>query len=234
MSTRVYHKPTPPLQPTVSNDALDTLHAALAPALTDLPRLPRQERSRKKRDELLNAAAQVFAERGYSATTTDAIADVAGVSIGTLYNYFRNKRQILLALIVTRCDDIFERLRLAQLDLSSGNARARIRAAVAAALRESEQSGLRRVWQVLMSAEPELLPYQVAIRDYARQHLVEQLRQAQRRGGTWDRLDIEVMAAAILALIDALSARPLHHVGEERVIDGVTDMILHAVYCSPT
>ena len=234
MSTRIYHKPTPPPQPTVQKDMLEPLRAVLAPALIDLPRLPRQERSRKKRDRLLNAAAQVFAERGYGATTADAIADMAGVSIGTFYNYFRNKRQILLALIVARCDDIFERLRLAQLDLSRGNARARIRAAVAAALRESEQSGLRRVWQVLMSAEPDLIAYQGAVRDYAHQHLIEQLRQAQRRGGTWDRLDVEVTALAILALIDALNARPLRHMSEERVIDGVTDMIVHAIYCSPT
>ena len=234
MSTRIYHKPIPPSQPTVQKDVLDPLRAALAPALVDLPRLPRQERSRKKRDGLLNAAAQVFAEHSYAATTADAIADLAGVSIGTFYNYFRNKRQILLALIVARCDDIFERLRLTQLDLSGGHARARIRTAVAAALREGEQSGLRRVWQVLMSAEPDLLPYQGAIRDYAQRRLAEQLRQAQRRGGTWDHLDVEVMAGVILALIDTLSARPLRHMGEERVIDGVTDMILHAIYCSPT
>jgi AcrR family transcriptional regulator len=42
------------------------------------------------------AAVQVFTEKGYDRTTTDLIAERAGVSVGTLYQYFPNKKAILI------------------------------------------------------------------------------------------------------------------------------------------
>ena len=59
---------------------------------------PVQQRSRSTVDVVLEAAAQVLERDGYAAATTDRIAERAGVSIGTLYQYFPNKDAILLAL----------------------------------------------------------------------------------------------------------------------------------------
>jgi AcrR family transcriptional regulator len=59
---------------------------------------PRQERSQRTVEAILIAAAQVFADQGYAATTTNHIAVRAGVSIGSLYQYFPSKDAILLAL----------------------------------------------------------------------------------------------------------------------------------------
>src|SRR5437867_11382116 len=64
----------------------------------DLPRVPQQARSRRKCDAILAATSRLFAERGYDATTADDIAAAAGVSVGTFYAYFRNKRQAFLML----------------------------------------------------------------------------------------------------------------------------------------
>ena len=58
----------------------------------------RQRRIERRRNEILTAAARVFAERGYSNTTTREIADAADIAEGTLYNYFAGKRDILLAI----------------------------------------------------------------------------------------------------------------------------------------
>jgi AcrR family transcriptional regulator len=51
----------------------------------------------QRRQEILAAAAQVFAVKGYANSTTKEIADAADIAEGTLYNYFGGKRDILLA-----------------------------------------------------------------------------------------------------------------------------------------
>ena len=61
-------------------------------------RTPQQSRSQQRIDLVLDTAAELFAEIGYEAATTNAIADRAGISIGSLYRYFPGKDAILRAL----------------------------------------------------------------------------------------------------------------------------------------
>lgn len=70
-------------------------------------RTPRQERSRHTVECLLAAAAQVFAAEGYANTTTNHIAARAGVSIGSLYQYFPSKDALLLALAERHVEHAF-------------------------------------------------------------------------------------------------------------------------------
>ncbi len=73
----------------------------------NLPRKrPLQARSRATVEALLEAAAQILAARGYERSTTDAVAERAGVSIGTLYQYFQNKESLVAALIRHHIDEI--------------------------------------------------------------------------------------------------------------------------------
>lgn len=60
----------------------------------DATRKPVQRRSREAVSAIKTAAAQVLVERGYPQATTNHIAKRAGVSIGTLYQYFPNKDAI--------------------------------------------------------------------------------------------------------------------------------------------
>ena len=62
-------------------------------------RRPSQERSRESVDVIIEASAQVLQEYGYRGATTNRIAERAGVSVGTLYQYFKNKDEIFDALI---------------------------------------------------------------------------------------------------------------------------------------
>jgi len=68
------------------------------------PRQSRRERRiERRRREIVTAAAQVFAEKGYAHTTTRDLAEAADMAEGTLYNYFESKRDILLAILNEMC-----------------------------------------------------------------------------------------------------------------------------------
>jgi AcrR family transcriptional regulator len=61
-------------------------------------RIPRQTRSADTVATILEAAAQILEAGGLAGFTTNAVAERAGVSIGTLYQYFANKNLVLVAL----------------------------------------------------------------------------------------------------------------------------------------
>jgi AcrR family transcriptional regulator len=65
---------------------------------TEARRQPQQERGEKRVEEILDAAAEVIAEVGVEAATTNAIAERAGSSVGSLYHFFPNKEAIVLGL----------------------------------------------------------------------------------------------------------------------------------------
>jgi AcrR family transcriptional regulator len=54
-------------------------------------RRPTQERAKATRNQILDAAAKLFGERGITDTSTNRIAAAAGVSIGTVYRYFSDR-----------------------------------------------------------------------------------------------------------------------------------------------
>ncbi len=59
---------------------------------------PRQQRSIQMVEAIEQAAAEVFAELGYAGATTNKIAERAGVSVGSLYQYFPDKDSLLAVL----------------------------------------------------------------------------------------------------------------------------------------
>lgn len=63
-------------------------------------RIKRKERiTRTRRKQILRAALSVFSTRGYGESTMADVAAVAGVGVGTLYNYYSNKRDLLISLV---------------------------------------------------------------------------------------------------------------------------------------
>lgn len=66
---------------------------------------PTQERSRQTVSTILSACARIIVREGYFGVTTDKIAKEAGVSIGSLYQFFGNKESVVSAVIV----DLFDK-----------------------------------------------------------------------------------------------------------------------------
>ena len=63
------------------------------------PSSRRERRVAARRTLILEAAARLFAEKGFHRTTTRDIAEGADVSEGTLYNYFENKDEMLMGIM---------------------------------------------------------------------------------------------------------------------------------------
>jgi AcrR family transcriptional regulator len=63
-------------------------------------KLPNQERAKATVTAILDATARILAEDGFEAVNTNRVAEVAGVSVGSLYQYFPNKAALVGAVAV--------------------------------------------------------------------------------------------------------------------------------------
>jgi AcrR family transcriptional regulator len=71
----------------------------------------RQRKKQRTRDQLLDAAQQLFLRQGYARTTVDEITAVVDVSQRTFFRYFANKEQVALTLMADGADDFIDYLR---------------------------------------------------------------------------------------------------------------------------
>jgi AcrR family transcriptional regulator len=97
-------------------------------------RTPRQRRSQRTVDAILFAASHILRGEGERAVTTDRVARAAGVSIGSLYQYFTDKNAIVAELRTRHGDWLAEQTR-------AGIARA----AQAGSLREAARASIERM-----------------------------------------------------------------------------------------
>ncbi len=172
-----------------------------------MPRLTTQARAalvRQRRQQIAQAALEVFSTRGYGEATVREIARRAGVAEGTVYLYFRSKRDLLVA--------AWESLALAgvltplrQAETSPPGSEERLLAAI---LRDQFQVLLRHgsFFRLVMhraDVDPE---FRRRIRARVRQFLVEVTRLLQRgvQRGAVARLNFEVVVRALGALIRGL------------------------------
>lgn len=80
-------------------------------------RPPNPEIRNRREEEILDAAAKLFAHYGYSDMTTQVLADTLGVGKGTIYRYFPTKRALFLAAADRMMRELTARVDLAIADL---------------------------------------------------------------------------------------------------------------------
>lgn len=224
--------------PRRSRSLFERSPGALPPLLDHVvPRLrrhPRQARSRATYEALLAAAERLFIERGYDAVTADQIAAAAGVSTGTFYAYFGDKRDALLLLLAAHIDAVLGIALPTPEEPSSP--RAFIQAAIAAALArglEPRTRRLRRIWFEVARRDPELAAYERLAARWVAARL-EGVLGALAAGGVVRPLpDPEALAWAIWTLVDALTVR-LDLLGEvmpssERLAAAASELVSHAL-----
>jgi AcrR family transcriptional regulator len=80
--------------------------------------MPKQQRSKETVDVILAATARVLVRDGFDRASTNRIADAAGVSIGSLYQYFPSKEALVAALVERHIEHMSEALEAKMVSLA--------------------------------------------------------------------------------------------------------------------
>jgi AcrR family transcriptional regulator len=117
-------------------------------------RTPRQRRSQATHDAIVEAAARVFAEAGLEKSTTSRIAEVAGVSPGSMYQYFPSKDSLITALFEREANEQHRAFLELAAELGTDDVPRLIRAYVDWTLHEFERK--RALYRVLLHEVPKV------------------------------------------------------------------------------
>ena len=196
----------------------------------NLPAAPRQARSREKRAQLLVAALALFGERGYEATAVDTIAQRAEVAIGSFYQHFRTKKQLLLALM----DQLLEGLD--QLDLRPKGAatiRDGLRALLQSAFaRDLAFAGAYRAWREAILLDSSLGPRQKQIELWTRARVTRVFEALLQLPGARRDVNVPVLARLMDRFFWDLLGEATHLATSELepILESVTDLLYHALF----
>jgi AcrR family transcriptional regulator len=94
-----------------------------------------QERSRATVDALVEATARILVKEGFDKASTNRIADVAGVSVGSLYQYFPSKEALVAAVIERHRQEIMQAVRGELAEVSTWPVEKAVRKLVAVAVK---------------------------------------------------------------------------------------------------
>ena len=199
------------------------------------PADPKQARSKQTKEKIVQAAIQLFQERGYEGTTSNEIAAAAGVSVGSFYVYFTDKRQLLLTIFDRLADDMFKNIFeiVKPEHLFDTKLRPTIRSAVANTIEDKQKySGLHRVISELVLKDEEFAARRKAVMNRSISKLEELISLANKAGITWD-IDVEAAAFVVNRVVFDLSQDYVTGSCDfdvDRAIDALSDMILRYLF----
>lgn len=136
-------------------------------------------RAPERRRQLLEVAAERFAERGYRGTTTSELAAAAGVTEPILYRHFRNKLHLFMTLVEEVGEEVIQAWRNALDDLDDPQERLRVILRANPATHSRGRGVYRVIFQAITDAdaEPEILPgiraHIARLHEFVRQELDE-------------------------------------------------------------
>jgi AcrR family transcriptional regulator len=199
------------------------------------PASPKQARSKQTKEKIIQAAIGLFQERGYEKTTSNEIAAAAGVSVGSFYVYFTDKRQLLLTIFDRLADEMFKHAfdSLRPEILFDTELRAGIRQAVANTVEDKQRmSGLHRVICELVLKDAEFADRQKALIERSLSKIREIISLASKAGLTWE-IDVEAATFIVHRVVFDLSQDYVTGAVEfdkERAIDSLSDMIYRFLF----
>jgi AcrR family transcriptional regulator len=168
--------------------------------------MSRKQSQERTRERIVEAAAKVFARRGYHRATVDEIASEAGFTIGALYSNFAGKEDLFLAIadrqVEQRVAEVGAMADAAEGDAPGDQAAARLREFLE---RDPDWPLLFYEFWSLSVRNPELQGELAKRRDAIRDALAETLERVAKRHGFELRFPAPVLATAIAASLNGLA-----------------------------
>lgn len=193
-------------------------------------RRPQQERSRRTRQKILDAAVACFEQRGYERTTTAHIARRAHIAVGTFYGYFNDKRSILLELLDGTVNEIANYV-VHNLDPDAwrrGDPRAGVRHLIGALFHtRTINPGMQRILWERYFTDTEFRAAVQAIEYRVRSAMVE-LFQALKRDGRLRVTDLPTAAFIVYTSIEWTASRLMLGTAGARIepaVEAASDMV---------
>ena len=198
--------------------------------MADSVRVPQQQRSIETRSSILAAARALFSEKGFHGTNSKEIAARAGVSIGSFYSYFKDKKVLFMEVFKAYEHERVMQILRGQHDPRSldapGARHAIVRSIITSILATHDMSpAFKREAMAMCYADPDVEGFHSEIESQIYAQTVEFFRQFK------DRLRVEDLEAAAVVVSNAVEI-VVHHiklfntsVSEERLIEALSDMI---------
>lgn len=192
-------------------------------------RVPQQQRGIETRNRILDAARNLFSAKGFHGTNSKEIAARAGVSIGSFYSYFKNKKVLFMEVFKAyeheRVLQILRGQRLDDID-APGVRRAIVRSMISSilSLHDSSSEFHREAWAMCYT-DPDVEGFHTEIEHQIYDQLTAFFRQFE------DRMRVTDLEAAAVVVSNAVEIVvhqiKLFHtpVSQERLIDALADMI---------
>jgi TetR/AcrR family fatty acid metabolism transcriptional regulator len=158
-----------------------------------------------RRNQIINAAIKVFAEKGFYNAKVADVARAAGVADGTIYLYFKNKDDLLISLFETKMEQILERFRSTLQTILTAREKLRRFIRLHFMLLEEDQN-LAEVFQVELRQSSKFL------KDYHNQKFIDFLNligqiinEGQRNGEFRNDIRINTTKLAIFGAVDEIA-----------------------------
>ncbi|MBY0399403.1 TetR/AcrR family transcriptional regulator [Myxococcota bacterium] len=203
-------------------------------------RPPVQARSRATRQRVMKAAIACFERHGFEETTTAMIAERAGVAVGSVYNYFHDKRALILELLDETHRDLADPV-IAGLDPARWRGRtdprALVRKLIDAVFRsQSLRPGIQRILWARYFKDPDFVPPFEAIRERLEAAIVAFLEAVDEQGLCRADLDRRIAPFVILNAVQWNATQAYFH-GDPRFVAraarATTELVERYVFAEP-
>ena len=160
---------------------------------------PTSRRGRSQRDAVLRSGRRVFMAAGYENATIPQVAADAGVSPGTVYRYFEDKRDLFMCLLSGAERSLFEK----SMWPLGPDGRLQVRQAMRTYLATREQQrAVYRVWRELLDTDEELEKLWIASRQNFQAALARVVRKSQNDGLIAAKFNAPIVSELLVALCD--------------------------------